>query len=125
MGIDEIAKSLEKAASDLTGAERLVDYAVIYQKWFPEKDFNLKNFKNLPKDVITLFAKDVIGKIFVDYFNRPYDSKKELAAVSEAYRSILKAITQSYRIDMIDIEDALKARGLSEFEIEDAKRFFL
>lgn len=125
MEFDKISKSLEKVSVTLSGSESLVDYAVIYQRWFPEKDFNLESFKNLPRDIITLFAKDVIGKIFVEYFNRPYDSKRELSVTAEAYKTILKAITQSYRIDMLDIEAALRERGLSETEIEDAKRFFI
>jgi len=125
MEIDEITERLRKTAGALSGGESLLDYALVYQRWFPEKDFNLDNFKKLPKDVITLFAKDVIGTIFYEYYHKTYDTKSELSITAHAYKRVLRAITQSYRIDMIDIEDALKARGLSDMEIADARTFFI
>jgi hypothetical protein len=123
--VREAMREIEKVTERFTDGHSLVDYALVYQDWFPEKDFNLDNFKKIPKDIIDLTVASIVVAIFKTYFNKDFGSKSEKAITAAAYQAILQAILFRFKLDIVFIEETLKARGFTDREIEEAKRFFI
>lgn len=126
-GLEDVAESLRKVSETITSATgpwRYTEYAEIYHKWFPDKEFTVSNFKNLPKDIIKLFGTDCLCHLIEEAL----DIEGNVAVASGARKIIkgtIKKLILVYHIDSIDIKDELKKRGRSEIEIERALRYFL
>jgi hypothetical protein len=127
--LEDVAESLRRVSETITSATepwrfRYTEYAEIYHKWFPDKEFTVTNFKNLPKDIIHLFGTDCLCHLIEEALDI-----ESTPAVASGARKIIKGTIKKlilvYHIDSIDIKDELKKRGRSDIEIERALRYFL
>lgn len=128
-GLEDVAESLRKVSETITSATgpwrfKYTEYEEVYHKWFPDKEFTIANFKNLPKDIIKLFGTDCLCHLIEEAL----DIEGSVAVASGARKIIkgtIKKLILVYHIDSIDIKDELKKRGRSDIEIERALRYFL
>lgn len=125
---DSLARASEGLADTISPSPFKIDYDKIYEKWFPGEILTIERFEGLPKRILKLFGADCIYMLSNEYFT----AARELTAlptakrlVREALVNAMKNISRTYRVDLIDIEERLKQKKVSEERIEMIKRFFL
>lgn len=126
---DSLARASEGLADTISPFPSFpASYNKIYEKWFPGEILTIERFEGLPKRILKLFGADCIYMLSNEYFA----AARELTAlptakrlVREALVNAMKNISRTYRVDLIDIEERLKQKKVSEERIEMIKRFFL
>lgn len=89
----------------------------IYSSWFPDKAFTLKNFKTLPQDIAAEIMKALAQKTIGIILSEALETFKEHSKGHDAFVIVshcIKRLMQTYRLDSIDIEEEMEARGFSE-----------
>ena len=103
--------------------------ADIYTRWFPDRSFTLENFKRLPQDIadttVATVAKSCIGVLIQSsletFPSAGTGAQNSLAVISE----VIKKLMRTYRVDSIDVEEELKARGFGELDMMRAKLLYI
>lgn len=103
--------------------------ADIYTRWFPDRSFTLENFKRLPQDIaettVATVARGCIG-VLIQTSLETFPSvgtgaQNSLTVISE----VVKKLMRTYRVDSIDVEEELKARGFGELEMKRAQLLYI
>lgn len=101
----------------IEGDSYFSQFESIYSSWFPEKAFTLKNFKNLPQDIAAEIMKSLAQKTIGIFLSEALETFKEYSKGHDAFVIVshcIKRLMQAYRLDCIDIEEEMEARGFTE-----------